>query len=162
MELEDGVFDREADVAVGFGEAADGFGFVDAGFEHHEGDGNAASCALDRVDRSLAADAAGAHENANAALYQLGVLHVDVHHQVLVDVAQPRHGASGDHVEHHLLRGARLHAGGTGDDFGADFGDDGDVSGGGEGGVVVAGDGCGSGSAGPGIGDCGDYVRGAS
>jgi hypothetical protein len=41
-----GVFDGQADVAVGFCQAADGFGFVDSCFEHDEGDGDAASGGL--------------------------------------------------------------------------------------------------------------------
>ncbi len=39
LELENVVFDGEANVAVGFGEAADGFGLVDAGLEHDKRDG---------------------------------------------------------------------------------------------------------------------------
>ena len=58
-----------------------------------------------------AVDLAGAHQDANAALDQLGVLHVHVDHQVFVHIAQPGHGAGGDHVQDHLLRGAGLHAG---------------------------------------------------
>ena len=46
-------------------------------------------------------------------------MHVD--HEVVVDVAEPGHGAGGDHVEDHLLGGGGLHAGGAGDDLGADF-----------------------------------------
>ena len=49
LEFEDVVFDGEADVAVGFCEAADGFRFVYAGFEHDESYGNAAAGGLDGV-----------------------------------------------------------------------------------------------------------------
>ena len=65
-------------------------------------------------------------------------------------------------LQDHLLGGAGLHAGGTGDDFGADFRDDGDVGGGGERGVVIAGDGGGVGATGAGIGHRGDDVGGAA
>ncbi len=161
-EFEDSVFDGEADVAVGFCEAADGFGFVDFGFEHDEGDGDAAAGGFDGVYGSLAVDAAGAHEDADAAFDELGVLHVYVDHEVFVDVAEACHGASGDHVEDHLLGGGGLHSGGAGDNFRADFCDDGDVSSLREGGVVIAGDGGGVCSAGSGVGDGGDDIGGAS
>jgi hypothetical protein len=60
-EFEDGVFDGQADVAVGFGQAADGFWFVYFSFEHYQCDWDAAAGALDGVYGGLAVDAAGAH-----------------------------------------------------------------------------------------------------
>ena len=71
LELEDVVFNGEADVAIGFSETADSFRLVDFGLEHNQGYGHAAAGALDGVDSGLAVDLAGAHENANAALDQL-------------------------------------------------------------------------------------------
>ncbi len=110
----------------------------------------------------VAVDVAGLHQDADAALDQLGVLHVHVDHQVFVHIAQAGHGAGGDHVEDHLLGAGGLHAGGTGDDFGADFGNDGDVGGFGDGRAVIAGNGGGEGATGAGVGDGGDHVRGAA
>src|SRR6202035_4856086 len=98
-----------------------------------------------------AIDLADLHEDADAALDQLRVLHVHVDHEVVVDVAETGHGASGDHVEDHLLGGGGLHAGGAGDDLGADLADDGGVGDIGERRVVIAGDGGGLGSAGAGV-----------
>src|ERR1700739_352459 len=157
-----GVLDGEANVAVGVGKTADGLGFIDSGLEHDQGDGDAAPGRLDDFDGAVAADAAGSDENADAALDQLGVLHVDVDHEVFIDVAHAGHGAGGDHVGDHLLRGGGLHAGGAGDALGADFGDDGDVRDGRQGGAVVAGDAGGLGSAGARVADSGDDVGGAS
>ncbi len=88
------------------------------GFEHDQGYGHAAACALDGVDGCGPVDLAGTHENTDAALDQFGVLHMHVDHQVLVHIAQPGHGAGGDHVQDHLLGAAGLHARGTGDDLG--------------------------------------------
>ena len=63
------------------------------------------------------------------ALTSFSFLEVNVHHQVSVDVAQPGHGAGGKHVQHHLLRSAGFHAARSGDDFGANFGHDGEMRG---------------------------------
>ena len=60
---------------------------------------------------------------------ELFVFRGDVDHEVAVDVAEARHGGGGDHVENHFVGGAGLHAGGSGEDFGADLGDDGEVGG---------------------------------
>ena len=127
LEFEPGVVDGETDVAVGLGEAADCFHLVDVGLEHDDGDGDGLACGLDGADRGVAVDVADLHQHADAALDQLGVLHVHVDHQVVVHVAEAGHGAGGDHVEDHLLGGRGLHAGGAGDDLGADLGDDGGV-----------------------------------
>src|ERR1700677_85948 len=82
LQFQDVVFDGEPHIAVGFGEAADGFRLVYPGFQHHKRYGDAAAGALDGVDGSGAVDIAGAHQDANAALYQLRILHVHVDHQV--------------------------------------------------------------------------------
>src|SRR5580658_6483375 len=162
LQIHGRVFDRQADVAAGFCQAADRFRFVDSGFEHDEGHGNASAGRLDDLDCFFTGNAAGANENPDAALDQLGVLHVHVDHQVFVHVAQPGHGAGGDHVGDHLLRRRSLHAGGTRDDLGADLGDDGDVGGSSERGVRVAGDAGGLGSPGARVSDRGDDVGSAS
>src|SRR5258708_10470759 len=162
LEFEAGVVDGETDVAVRFGEAADGFHLVDVGFEHDYCYGDALAGGLDGADRGVAVDVADLHQDANAALDQLRVLHVHVDHEVVVDVAETGHGAGGDHVEDHLLGACGLHAGGAGDDLGADLADDGGVGDAGERGVVIAGDGGGFGSAGPGLFDGSTTVGGAA
>ena len=121
------VFDSQPHIAVGLRQASNRFRLVHLGLQHHQRYRNAAACALDRIHRGLAIDFAGGHQHANAALNQLGVLHVHVDHQVLVHVAKPRHRAGGDHVQHHLLRGAGLHARRSGNNFGPNFGHDADV-----------------------------------
>ena len=50
LELEAGVVDGEADVAVGLAEAADGFHLVDVGLEHDDGDGDGLAGGLDGAD----------------------------------------------------------------------------------------------------------------
>ena len=81
-----------------------------------------------------------------------------VHHQVLVHVAHAGHGTGGDHVQHHLLRGAGLHAGGAGDDLGAHVGHNRDIRGRFKRRAMVAGHRSGFGAAGTGIGYGGYHV----
>src|SRR5580698_11523781 len=123
LELQPGIVDREADVAVGFGKAAYGFHLVNVGFEHNDGDGNGFACGLDGANSGIAIDLAHLHEDADAALDKLRVLHVHVDHEVVVDVAKTGHGAGGDHVEDHLLGGGGLHARRARDDLGTDLSD---------------------------------------
>ena len=66
-------------------------------------------------------------------------MHID--HQVLVHIAEPGHGAGGDHVEDHLLGAACLHSRGAGDDLRAHVGHDDDLRGGCQWRSLVAGDG---------------------
>src|SRR5258708_742879 len=158
LEFEAGVVDGETDVAVRFGEAADGFHLVDVGFEHDYCYGDALAGGLDGADRGVAVDVADLHEDADAALNELRVLHVHVDHEVVVDIAETGHGAGGDHVEDHLLGACGLHAGGAGDDLGADLADDGGVGNIRERRVVIAGDGGSFGSAGAGVFDGSDDI----
>src|SRR5882757_7312275 len=162
LKLESGIVDGEANVAIGFGETADGFHLVDVGLEHDDGNGDEFSRGLDGADGGVAVDLADLHEDADAALDQLRVLHVHVDHEVVVDVAETGHGAGGDHVEDHLLGACGLHAGGAGDDLGADLADDGGVGNIRERRVVIAGDGGSFGSAGAGVFDGTDNVRRAA
>src|ERR1039458_6181248 len=162
LEFEAGVVDGQADVAGGLGQPGHGVHLVGIGLEHDHGDGDGFSGRLDGADGGVAVDIADLHEDADAALDQLGVLHVDVDHEVVVDVAQAGHGAGGDHVADHLLGGGGLHAGRSGDDLGADLGDDGGVRNLRERSASVAGDGRGHGAAGARILDCADDVGGAS
>src|ERR1700678_3049266 len=99
LKFKTGVVDGQADVAVGFGEAADRFHLVDVGLEHDDGNGNGFACGLDGADRSFTVDVANLHQDTNAALNQLRVLHVHVAHEIVVDVAETSHCAGGDHVE---------------------------------------------------------------
>ena len=65
--------------------------------------------------------------HAPRTVHEFVVLRLHVHHQVAVHIAEARHGAGGDHVEHHLRGRAGLEARGSGDDFRTDDGDDSDV-----------------------------------
>src|ERR1700679_636532 len=159
LEFQHRIIDRQPYIAVGLGKATNGFRLVDAGFEHHQGHRHTATCALDGVHSGLAVDFAGAHEDADAAFDELGVLHMHVDHQVLVHIAQTGHGAGGDHVEHHLLRAAGLHAGGTGNHLGAHLGDDGDVGSRGQWRIMITSDRRGVRAASPGVSHGGNDVR---
>ena len=58
------------------------------------------------------------HHGLRAPL-QLGIGRLHVHHHAAIDPAKPQHDPRGDQVEHDLLRGARLHPRGAGDQFAA-------------------------------------------
>ena len=64
-------------------------------------------------------------DDAYRALYQLFVLRPDIHHQRAVHIAQPRHRTGGDHVQDHLVCGARFHARRPSQDLRADLSHDG-------------------------------------
>lgn len=66
---------------------------------------------------------AGLLEDADGAIAELGILWLDIDHEVAVDVAEARHDGGRDHVEHHFVGRAGLHAGRSGQDFRADFDD---------------------------------------
>src|SRR5437763_15698734 len=76
-----------------------------------------------------------------------------MHQKVPIDVSEASHGARGDHVENHLMGGASFHAGGSRENFGADLRHDGEVGGPFEGGVGIAGESDGVGSATVGVFD---------
>src|SRR5205809_50869 len=79
-------------------------------------------------------------QNSDAAFDELLVFQAYIDHEVAVDMAKTRHGAGGQHVEHHFLRGACLHARRSGNYLRTDFHDDGNVNGLGEQGISVTGD----------------------
>ena len=58
-------------------------------------------------------------DDGHAAADQLLVGGLNVYHQVAVHLAQADHRAGGEHVQHHFLGCAALHAGGAGHDLGA-------------------------------------------
>jgi hypothetical protein len=66
---------------------------------------------------------------------------MQVRHQVALHPAEPDHDRGREQVKHHLLGETALHPRGTGDDFGAHNGCDGDLRGRGERGARIAGDG---------------------
>ena len=84
---------------------------------------------LEKLARVFAADAADLHEDSLAAVLELVVGRAEIDHEVAEGLPQADHGAGRDRVEHELGRGAGLHAGGAGDDFGAGEGEDQDVDG---------------------------------
>src|SRR5271165_1116910 len=104
----------------------------------------------------------GLFNDADGALDQLFVLGPDINHEVAVNVAQARQGSGGNHIQNHFVSGARFHAGGAGENLGADFGDDSEIGGAFERGVAVAGEGDGAGSAGAGVVDGSDGEGGAA
>lgn len=79
-------------------------------------------------------------QHAGAAVYQLLVAQLHVHHLVALDAAQLDHDRGADHVQNHLLPSARLHARAAGDVFRSYNHLDGHVGFGGHGRVGVAGD----------------------
>ena len=56
--------------------------------------------------------------NAAGAIHQLGVLRLDIHHQVAVNISQADERPCREHVEYQFLRSAGFHARGSGDDLG--------------------------------------------
>ncbi len=74
---------------------------------------------------------------------------MQVHHQVAINVAETHHRAGGKHVQHHLFRGACLHARGTGENLGSGLNDDCKLRGLRQRGGAIASDGDGSGSGAP-------------
>src|SRR6201981_2960321 len=116
-------------------------GAGDAGCQHDEGDGDVVSGGFQGIVSLLAINIGGVLEDGDSALGKLAVLQTQIDHEVAVDVAETGHGASGNHVQNHLLGGAGFHAAGTGQDFGADVGDDGEMGSTFELGVGIAGEG---------------------
>ncbi len=84
---------------------------------------------LDGLHGRVTVDIAGPHQHSDAALDQLGVMHVHIHHHVLVHIAEPCHGAGCDHIGDHFLRRGSFHASGSGDHFRPHFGDNRNLSG---------------------------------
>src|ERR1035438_9682262 len=109
LEFQDVIFDGQADVSVGLGQAPNRLRLIDFCFEHDQGHRHTASGTLDGLYGGGPVNLAGAHENSNAAFDEFRILHMDVDHEVLVHIAEPRHCAGGNHVEDHFLRCAGFH-----------------------------------------------------
>src|SRR5277367_6396565 len=93
LQLKRCIFDCQTNIAVRLSQATHRLGFVYARLEHHQGDGHAAPGRLDGEHGLVTVDLAGTHQNADAALHQLGVLHVHIDHEVVVDITKPGHRA---------------------------------------------------------------------
>jgi len=101
-------------------------------------------------------------QNSNRPLTELRIFWKNVDHQIAIDVSQAGHGAAGEHVEHHFLRGTSLHAARSRDHFGTDFGDDGEAGGLLQRRIAVTGDRDSLRSVTAGVSDGGDGKRSAS
>ena len=151
-----------ADVAFGFFQSGGGLRGFHAGSQHDHGNRGAIAAGLQRVSGGIVVRTSGLFEDAGGALDQLLVLSPHVDHEVAIDVAEPGHGAGRDHVEDHLVGGTRLHAGGSGQDFGADLGDDGEMRSALQRGIPVTGESDGVGTAAAGVFDGGNGEGSAS
>src|SRR5579864_5665784 len=116
-------------------------GAGDAGFQHDEGDGDVVAGGFQGIVSLLAINIGSVLEDGDSALGKLAVLQTQIDHEVAIDVAETGHGTSGNHVQNHLLGGAGFHTAGACQDFGADVGDDGEMSSTFELGVGIAGEG---------------------
>ena len=154
--------DRFADMAFGFLQCGRGLRAVHGGCQHYYCDWGAIAAGFQSVGGRGVIGSGGLFHDSNGALDELFVFGPDVDHEVAVDIAEASHGGGGDHVQNHLVGGAGFHAGRSGENFGADFGDDGEIGGAFERGVSVAGEGDGAGSAAAGVFDGGDGEGGAS
>ena len=146
-------------MSFGFLEGDDRYGLLDAGREHHDRDWSSIAGGLQGAGGGPVIGAGGLLDDANGALNELFILGPNIHHEISIDVTEARHGPRRDHVEDHLVRRAGLHAGGSGEDFWADFGDDGEIGGALKGRVAVAGEGDGVSSAATGVFDGRDCER---
>src|ERR1700691_2407557 len=131
---------RLPDVPLGFFQSGDRLGTSNASSQHHQSYGGTIARSFERSAGGFASGSGGAFEDRDRALDQFFVLGRDVDHEVAIDVAQPRHGSSRNHIKDHLVGFAGLHAGRAGQDFGAHAGDDGEMSGALERGIRIAGE----------------------
>jgi hypothetical protein len=120
---------RVAHLASGFSQSGFGTGAAHFCLRHDERHGDSTTGGGEELARGLTIEVGGLFENTDAAFEEFCVLRAEVDHQVAVDVAEASHGSGGEHVQNHLLRGAGFHAGGAGDNFRTDFGEDGYVRG---------------------------------
>ena len=149
-------------MAFAFFQRGRGLGSGHTRGEHHDCDWGSIAAGFEGVAGRVVVGSRGLFQDADGALHELFVLGPNIDHEVAVDVAEASHGAGGDHVQNHLVSGARFHAGGSCENFGSDFSDDGEISGALERGFAVAGKGDGAGSAATGVFDGGDGERSAS
>src|SRR5580658_3601394 len=154
--------DGLADVAFGLLQGGSGLGAGCAGGQHYYGYGSSVAGGFEGARGGFVIGSGGLFDDADGALDELLVLRPDVDHEVAVDVAEARHRSGGDHIQDHLVGCAGFHAGGSGQNFRADFGDDGEMGGALEWRIAVAGEGDGAGSAVAAVLDGGDGERGAS
>ena len=112
---------------------------VAAGFQHDNGDLCPVAALLQSLGSRIVIHAGGFADDALAPLHQLLVGGFHVHHQVAVDLAQLDHCAGGEHIQHHFLSGAALHASRAGDDLRPRLWGDADIRGRIDGGAGAAG-----------------------
>src|SRR5579884_1237757 len=91
-------------------------------FQHDQGKRDA-SGRFEGAFGGSAIDAGSCLQDGNSTLQQFFVLQVDIHHEVVVDVAKPGHGPGGKYIQNHFLSRTSFHSAGSGDDLGTNFGD---------------------------------------
>src|SRR5439155_15103376 len=75
---------------------------------HHDGHLERASGAFEPAPGLRVARAGRVHEDALRALLELPARGLEIHHEILVDLAEPHHRPRREHVENELLRRPRL------------------------------------------------------
>ena len=75
-----------------------------------------------------------------ATIHEFGICQLHLDHAVAFDATQTDHQRGGDHIEHHLLSRAALHATGACDELRADDGLNGELSSLGQRGIGITGD----------------------
>src|SRR5947209_11453210 len=78
-DLQPRILDGQSDITVGLRQPPHGLHLIYTGLQHHNSNWNRFARGLDRTDRCIAIDIAHLHQYADAALDQLGILHVYVH-----------------------------------------------------------------------------------
>lgn len=86
-----------------------------AGEEHEDGEGHVPAGLGEKILDLPIPGAGDLGYDALGPLHQLLIAQAEVHHQVGVDLAAFHHDPGGEHIEHQLLNGSRLHAGGARD-----------------------------------------------
>src|ERR1035438_1048950 len=77
LQFENVVLNGQTHIPIRLGQPANSFRLIDFGFQHHKRYRNTAARAFDRLHSRRSIDAACAHQDANASLDKLGILHVD-------------------------------------------------------------------------------------
>ena len=93
-------------------------------FVHDDRDLDVPARPAEQFVGGVVADAGDDADDAPGAVLQLLRVGLDVDHQVAVGLADAHHRDGGQHVQHHLGRGAGLQPGRPGEHFGADAGRD--------------------------------------
>src|SRR5260370_7025630 len=99
-----------ADVASGFFQGGAGLGASNASGQHYQRDWRAVAGGGKTPPGSFAILPGDAFENSDGALHKLFISRQDVDHEVAVDVSQPSHGPSANHIQNHFAGPVDFHA----------------------------------------------------